>query len=263
MKKGAKAGGSWPRRKLSESDKLKLWGESYRLCNRPDCRKSCIIEGEEPGDGHTLIGEHAHIVAHADGGPRGDPLMPPERRASLDNYILLCRHCHKMVDLRANEEKYPKELLRQWKSEHQTWLAVTVPAGLGRAEAAEIKVVCEAVMGDGPPENAGFVVTEITEKIDKNGLSPGVRLQLRMGLGIADRVSGILKALANVDPQLPDKTRDGFAAKYNELSERHTGDDLFYQLQTYAAGGTAGMKRQSAALALLAYFFHACDVFEA
>jgi hypothetical protein len=255
-------GNSWPRRSLTDGERQKLWGESWRLCNNPSCRQPCIIEGEAHEDGFTIVGEHAHIVAHSAAGPRGDPMMTPDRRNALGNFVLLCRPCHKMVDLRSNEAKFPKEKLREWKAVHQHWLNITIPMQMGRADPAEIKVVCAAVMGDGDVDGAGFVLTDIATKIKKNELSNEVRQQLRMGLAIADRVRGVLNGLANVDPQIPDRTRDGIALKYTELRERWTGDELFHKLWTFAAGGQTDSNRRSAALAVLAYFFHACDVFE-
>ena len=253
---------AWPRRPLTDAQRSQLWGESYRLCNNPNCRKECVIPAEG-GSAPTLVGEHAHIVAHSDAGPRGDPGMSQEQRDSLDNIILLCRFCHKFVDQKANEEVYSKSKLREWKQSHQMWLKVTIPAGLERVSPAEIKVVCEAIMGVGKIEEPNFSLTDVAPKIGKNGLTDAVRNQIRMGLAIADRVQGVLTALGNVNPAIPEKTREGFAVKYFELRERYAGDALFYRLWAFAMGEPApGLDRQQAALAVLAYFFHACDVFE-
>jgi hypothetical protein len=39
-------------------------------------------------------------------------------------------------------------------------------------------------------------------------------------------------------------------------------DDVFTQLQIHVAGAAPPRETQVAALAILAYFFHTCDIFE-
>ena len=72
-----------------------LWAESMGHCMNPKC-------GEDLFQGDGKIGELAHIIPHADGGD-----------VSFDNLLALCRHCHKTID--DNREKWPSDILRDWK----------------------------------------------------------------------------------------------------------------------------------------------------
>ncbi len=56
-----------------------LWGLAAARCSRPDCRDS-LVEAATAADPEAIIGEIAHIVAHEDDGPRGEPSYPKEER---------------------------------------------------------------------------------------------------------------------------------------------------------------------------------------
>lgn len=80
-------------------------------CYFPGCATPVIsIEG-----GHHLIGvEIAHIRGAKPGSARYDPNMTDAERAAYANLILLCVPHHKLVD-RVEPEKYPAEMLAEWK----------------------------------------------------------------------------------------------------------------------------------------------------
>jgi hypothetical protein len=63
------------------------------------------------------FGEMAHIVAFRNTGPRGDDANRPDDINDVDNLMLLCPTCHKLVD--DHPVEYPKERLEGYKREHE------------------------------------------------------------------------------------------------------------------------------------------------
>ena len=89
-----------------------LWGASAGRCSNPDCGVSLIelIAGQR---GAYNIGEMAHIIGKRQGAARTQDGAGPD---TFDNLILLCPNCHTHID--TYEERYPAELLRDWKETH-------------------------------------------------------------------------------------------------------------------------------------------------
>lgn len=82
------------------------------VCSNPECRKKTVGPGETP-DKTVNIGVAAHIAAASEGGPRFDPFMSHEERASVGNGIWFCQNCAHLID--ADPDKYPSDLLASWK----------------------------------------------------------------------------------------------------------------------------------------------------
>lgn len=61
--------------------------------------------------------EMAHIVAFRNTGPRGDDANRPEDINDVDNLMLMCPTCHKLVD--DHPAEYPRERLEGYKREHE------------------------------------------------------------------------------------------------------------------------------------------------
>lgn len=90
----------------------------YALCGRrcywPDCNEPVIrFVADRPVNNLQI----AHIVAAKRNGPRFIR-MPAEERYSFSNLILLCHPHHTLVD-KIEPEKYPIELLREWKARRE------------------------------------------------------------------------------------------------------------------------------------------------
>ena len=83
-------------------------------CSNPDCRRKTVGPNSDPMKSSS-IGEAAHIRAAAPKGPRYDPSMTSEERASVENGIWLCRNCARLIDVDSN--KYTIEVLEQWKQQ--------------------------------------------------------------------------------------------------------------------------------------------------
>lgn len=82
-------------------------------CSNPNC--NCVTCGPAGDDKVSTIGQAAHITAASQGGPRFDPALTKEERASLQNGIWLCNNCAKLID--TNPQKYTVTLLREWKKQ--------------------------------------------------------------------------------------------------------------------------------------------------
>jgi len=115
---------------IAEKDIKKLWGLSGGRCAFPGCNCDCLPLLD--GDGPTVIGEMAHVIANSPVGPRGDGGGGDDRYANL---ILLCPTHHTLVD-KAPEGKYPQEAMLGWKKRHEEAIAQAIkpPAFASRRE---------------------------------------------------------------------------------------------------------------------------------
>ena len=77
-----------------------LWAESGGRCANPSCATRVLVSG------NTWIGEIAHIVPFAGGGP-----------TTADNLLVLCPTCHTTVDKDRNSRTI--ETLRTWKRQRR------------------------------------------------------------------------------------------------------------------------------------------------
>ena len=88
---------------------------SGNQCASPDCTRELIAR-----DNESIISKICHIEAASDNGPRFNPDMTDDERRHFNNLILLCDECHTIIDNKNNEKKYPVELLREWKLNHES-----------------------------------------------------------------------------------------------------------------------------------------------
>jgi hypothetical protein len=102
-------------------------------CSEPDCGQLTVGPSEESPMGVTNVGVAAHIAAASPGGPRYDPAMTPEQRASIENGIWLCSHHAALVD--RDTVTYSVEVLHRWKRDHERRIADEVARRTARAPA--------------------------------------------------------------------------------------------------------------------------------
>ena len=94
--------------------KLKLFGKSAGRCEFNGCNKLVWRNDLTLTDGN--FGEVAHIIAASEDGSRGNK-ESINLQIEFSNLMLLCQQCHKEVD--DNPDKYPPELLSEWKWKHE------------------------------------------------------------------------------------------------------------------------------------------------
>lgn len=98
------------------------------------------------------------------------------------------------------------------------------------------------------------------EKLEKNALSEESGLFLRIGRRKSSLVDTFFRKSPR--PDLGERIAEAFRTRYAELKALDLpADVIFKHLQDYA-GFNGEPKRQGAALAVLAYFFDSCDIFE-
>jgi hypothetical protein len=98
--------------------KLRLFADSGGYCSNPSCLTEIFRDIE---DETVQIAEIAHVISAGDTGPRASKTISAEERAEYSNLILLCPTCHTIIDKAA--EKYPVDLLIEWKVQHRTRIA--------------------------------------------------------------------------------------------------------------------------------------------
>ncbi|MCZ8150736.1 MAG: hypothetical protein O9325_23135 [Roseomonas sp.] len=98
------------------------------------------------------------------------------------------------------------------------------------------------------------------DKLEKNSLSEESGLFLRIGRRKSNLVDTFFRKSPR--PDLGERIAEAFRTRYAELKALDLpADTIFKHLQDYA-GFNGEPKRQGAALAVLAYFFDSCDIFE-
>jgi hypothetical protein len=167
-----------------------------------------------------------------------------------------------MVDVQPNT--YSISQLRAWKSDHEGWVKDRLCDEMPQITSAELEIVCRGIVASPLIGTAStFSVTPPAEKMRRNGLTDRVHFGLTLGLAKAKEVAAFVSEMAQLDPSFPERLRAGFIAQYNSLrSEGGQGDDLFEGMVAYACSGTSEFSRRAAGLAVLAYLFELCEVFE-
>ena len=98
------------------------------------------------------------------------------------------------------------------------------------------------------------------DKIERNMLSDHVATLLKAGMSRVD----LVRKYFRVQPERKDEIAADFRHRYDKARcEGLSPDEVFVVLQRHAAGdGVPTAARQSGALAVLAFFFEECDIFE-
>lgn len=247
-------------RRYCRPDREVLWGLAAGRCAYPGCTQVCVKEATEH-DPTVPVGIAAHIIAHSDTGPRGDPDFPEAARGRYENLILLCPTHHAIVD--KQPYTFTSDELRQWKADLEAWVRESLAAAISAVGFAELEVVTEAILSAPERASSDFAVTDPREKMAHNDLTERVHFLLTMGLAKAREVHHYVEGVAAVDPQFPERLKAGFVEEYNRLvAEGVCGDALFEALVDFASQGSPDLKYRAAGLAVLAYLFEKCEVFE-
>lgn len=106
---------------ISQRDLKLLWGRAASRC--AVCHRE-LTQDTSAISSTVLIGEHAHIVAEQQAGPRGRSILDSDQRNSYANLILLCPTDHALID--ADPAAFPIEKLHDLKFRHELWVQQTL-----------------------------------------------------------------------------------------------------------------------------------------
>lgn len=229
-------------------------------CTLPACNRP--LAPEEEHGGQVLLGEAAHIAGERPGSARYDAAMTPEERDSPENLIYLCPDCHRLVD--RSPRDYPATRLHAYKQARERTARqdrAAVMSSIGAAELSEAARYFEA--HPSTPGGSDFPLLHAEEKLRLNGLGSSSRALLGVGLDAEDRVRGLVDAKTDASPDFMNRLKYAFLGEYLRLREEgRRGDDLFALMCAFASGGRNEPFAVAAGVALLAYLFAACEIFE-
>lgn len=235
-----------------------IWGLSAARCNK--CRVE-VVAASTPQDRAAVLGKIAHIAGHSNAGPRANSAISASQRDEYSNLLLLCGTCHDLVDGQPNT--YSCEVLRQMKLDHEAWVRECLAKAMPLVGFAELEILAKALMNAPGMPVTTYTVTDPSMKMERNGLTNQIRHLLTMGMAKAREVENFVSQAASMDDEYPERLKAGFVAKYTVYrSQGIEGDGLFEALVQFAAGGTGDIKRTATGLAVLAYLFEKCEVFE-
>jgi hypothetical protein len=106
---------------ISDKTRKILWGRSGNRC--AICRRELVMDVNDLDD-ESVIGDECHIVAREPNGPRGDSPLSLRERNRYENFILLCKVHHKLIDDQPNT--FTVERLKDIKRRHETWVRETL-----------------------------------------------------------------------------------------------------------------------------------------
>ena len=255
-------------RKYELKDLKLLWGSSAARCAFPQCRCELVAEAT-PKDPAAVVGEIAHIHGLNPGtskktrSARFDPSLADAERNLYANLVLLCPTHHTLVDEQGST--YTADNIRTWKEDLEQWVRDRLREELPSVGFAELEVVTKGLLAKAPSSFSGdFDLLGPTEKMARNSLqSDSVKFELTLGLSKAREVELFVDDIAKVILEFPENLKQGFVIEYRRLiSEGYQGEALYFALRDFAATGSSDFTRQAAGLAVLAYLFEKCEVFE-
>ena len=212
-------------------------------------------------DGAVVIGEVAHIHAYEDDGPRADLSLSVDARNEFPNLLLLCPNHHTTVDKQA--ASYPAEMLRKWKAETERRVTDALRTAMPQVDFAELKLITGSLITHEGSPSQDLSVIPPAEKLKKNQLSLITHSYLAIALAKADVVRNFIDVFTRLDDSFSARLRSGFMNEYERLKRANAnGDELFQQMLSFATSGRHDLKSQAAGLAILGYYFEACEVFE-
>src|SRR5690606_6313185 len=125
---------------------------------------------------------------------------------------------------------------------------------------ADLMPIIDALQRQEPNPSDPPLTPPSAEKLEKNELSEESGLFLRIGRRKSVLVDTFFRKSPR--PDLGERSAEAFRLRYTELKALGLpADTIFKHLQDYA-GFNGEPKQQGAALAVLAYFFDSCDIFE-
>lgn len=123
---------------------LELWVRAGGRCEFHGCN-AYLLEDDLTTNAVKLA-NIAHIVGRSKNGPRGNDPLPISERNKIENLMLACTKCHKVIDNKALEEQFHKGLLHHYKNNHEA--RIRYLTGLGLEHETSILRVIGRIRGD-------------------------------------------------------------------------------------------------------------------
>lgn len=107
-------------RAIDRKVERELWGRAAGRCQFQGCPQ--LVYKSPVTQERVNVGEMAHIYSFSEDGPRGWKgfLGKPQELNSVENLMLVCRGCHKLIDADKAGTKYSANLLLGWKKAHES-----------------------------------------------------------------------------------------------------------------------------------------------
>ncbi len=246
-------------RNITVAHRKLLWMRSAGRCAYPDCRRELAVDATDL-DAAKVIGEEAHIFAHSIHGPRPNPDSISKTTNHYENLIMLCPTHHTIID--KQENTYPVDVLLGWKTDLERWVSSRL--AIERFDSAELELIVSRLAGNDPiPPSIDFQLLDLEDKIRLNALSIEIQNLITMGMPRVVEVKGHINDLSKFDSTYPERLLSPLLTRYNNLrSVGQNGNIVFDDLRQFAGGNSTEFSIQAAALAVIVYFFHTCELFE-
>lgn len=162
-------------RYIQEDTTRMLWAVSAGMCEFRGC--SNLLYTHHVTKENVNQAERAHIYAFSKGGKRYSPLLPRKKINDIDNLMLTCERCHKLID--SSNTYYSADDLLNMKKEHEDRVRLLISI---KPDLQSEVVIYNCNIGDRPIRIQDFHAKEsITPnyypaRITPINLSPDLRL---------------------------------------------------------------------------------------
>jgi hypothetical protein len=245
-------------RHISDADRNYLWMTSAGRCAYPDCR-ILLVEAPTATDGPATIGKFAHIAAHSKKGPRADSNGFTAETNSHENLILLCGNHHDKVDVQYNT--FTASELKRWKEEHEAWVLERLATE--KFDNADLQSIITWITDRSAGPTEDLTIKAPDEKIVYNNMSETTRRHITTGLIHVGEVRTYISHRAKLEDDYPERVLGPLLSIYNEMRTKDLNSDIiFEELCSFACGRSLDFRKRLSGLAVIAYFFERCEVFE-
>lgn len=120
-----------------------LWARAGGRCQFRGCNQ--ILYRSPVTNEPVHHAEKAHIYSFSEKGPRGWGLYRKNRSGinDIDNLMLVCQSCHVEIDELPDGGRYSAQLLKQWKHEHESRVAIVT--GISPNRKSQVIHYCQNV----------------------------------------------------------------------------------------------------------------------
>ncbi|OJV39389.1 MAG: hypothetical protein BGO25_00910 [Acidobacteriales bacterium 59-55] len=249
-----------PRKQIPLSQQKLIWMYSAGQCSFLGCPIR-TERPETPEDPAVIIGEVAHIHAYEDDGPRALLTLTLSERNSYPNLMLMCPNHHTEID--KQPATFTAKILKKWKYDTEKRVTDALRNAMPQIDFAELQMITGSLITHEGSPGKDLTVIPPAEKLKKNQLSLITHAYLAIALAKADVVRNFIDVFTRYDNNFSAQLRSGFIKEYERLKLTEiAGDELFQEMLRFATLGRTDLRSQAAGLAILGYYFEACEVFE-